>query len=247
MFNCFTSHLTAGLRVCVHSWAEGGGGAGELGVRSLRQAGVVLAGVAGHSVLVVVGLVVRLWVIRCWSWVVGGLGVIWSWGWVVRRLWRMVGSWFMIGGSGGNVWSWGRLVICRYWSYIWSWSWFMVDRSVRRAVWSRGVWSGGGGGVLPLGSHLLTDSLHWEVVEGGEVVSGHQGQHWEEGEGEPLHVDWLSGEQELSCDGVPSPLPLHGTDRPSLWCLNNTQTDAAPSHAEILGLLCRFPASCCSC
>merc|ERR1711936_1508282 len=28
--------LTAGLRVCVHSWAEGGGGAGELGVRSLR-------------------------------------------------------------------------------------------------------------------------------------------------------------------------------------------------------------------
>merc|ERR1711953_1317087 len=38
--------LTAGLRVCVHSWAEGGGGAGELGVRSFRQAGVVLAGVA---------------------------------------------------------------------------------------------------------------------------------------------------------------------------------------------------------
>jgi len=97
--------LTAGLRVCVHSWAEGGGGAGELGVRSLRQAGVVLAGVAGHSVLVVVGLVVRLWVIRGWSRVVGGLGVIWSRSRVVRRLWRMVGSWFMIGGSGGNIWS----------------------------------------------------------------------------------------------------------------------------------------------
>merc|ERR1719361_3415315 len=70
--------LTAGLRVCVHSWAEGGGGAGELGVRSLRQAGVVLAGVAGHSVLVVVGLVVRLWVVRGWSRVVGGPWVIWS-------------------------------------------------------------------------------------------------------------------------------------------------------------------------
>merc|ERR550532_3341447 len=81
--------LTSGLDVGVHAWTEGGGGAGEGGVGGLGQAGIVLAGVAGHSVLVMVRLVVRFRVVG-WLWLVVGRGWV-----VVSWLWNISWSWFV--------------------------------------------------------------------------------------------------------------------------------------------------------
>ena len=215
MFNCFTSHLTAGLRVCVHSWAEGGGGAGELGVGSLGQAGIVFTGVARHSVLVVVRLVVRLGVIGrrlvvggCWR-MVGWLWGIWSRSRMVGGLWdisrdrsrsRVIGwlwdisrdwSWSRVIGGFWDIWSRSRAIgwlrdISRDWSRSGvGGCWFMIywRRGVRcwRVCWWR-HWR-----VLSLRSGLLTDSLDWEAVEGGEVLlavgfSSHDGQEGEGGQ-----------------------------------------------------------------
>ena len=162
------SYLTSGLGVGVHARTEGGGGAGEFGVGSLGQAGIVFTGVAGHSVFVMVRLVVRLRVVgirlvvgRSWSRVVGWLWhirgdrlmIYWRWRWGISRDW----CWFMI---------------------YWRWRWRRGVRGWRVCWWRH--WR-----VLSLRSGLLPDSLDWEAVEGGEVLlavsfSSHEGQ---EGEG----------------------------------------------------------------
>ena len=181
------SHLTSRLDVGVHAWTEGGGGAGEGGVGGLGQAGIVLAGVAGHSVLVMVRLVVRFRV-------VGWLRLVVGRGWVVSWLWNISWSWFVswLRNVGWNR-SW---LVGRLWSIDWCGGWdiggdrFMIDwRGVRcwRVGWRRHR------RVLSLSSDLLTDSLDWEAVEGGEVllavgVGGHEGQEGEGGQWEPLHV-----------------------------------------------------------
>merc|ERR1719507_2252768 len=130
--------------------------------------------------------------------VIGGLRDI---GWNRSRGRMICGLW--------NI-SWNRSrsrVICGLWNISWNRSrwgvrcwfmiywwgvrgWFMIYWwGVRcwRVCWWRD-W-----GVLSLRSDLLTDSLDWEAVEGGEVllavsVSSHEGQEGEGGQCSPLHV-----------------------------------------------------------
>jgi len=158
-----TVHLTSCLWVSVHAGLEGSVGAAELGVGGLGQTGIVHAGLARHSVLVVVMILLVVGVR-----VVGGLGLMVGLGRGV------VGSRLMVGGLrgvvggrlGGVVRS--RLMISRGRGAVRSW--LMIGRC-RGAVWG-GLMVGGLRGMV--GSRLVIGRSRW-TVRSWLMVGGFRG------------------------------------------------------------------------
>merc|ERR1719397_2089261 len=88
--------LTSGFRVSVHAGGEGDAGAAELSVGGVGMAGAVDAGMTNCTVLIVLWLMVRLWLM------VGSRGVV---GCRCNHrgmiCWR---CWFMVGWRRGGIW-----------------------------------------------------------------------------------------------------------------------------------------------
>ncbi len=135
--HCASVYLTSSLGISIHARLVRSVSTVKLGVRRLSIAGIILAGDARNSVLIVVVVMVGvlvIWlrfVVGCWL-MVGRLRRMIGSRLMVSGLWSMVGSRLVVGRSRRAVRS--RLVISRSRSVIRGW--LMICMS-RRAIRSR--------------------------------------------------------------------------------------------------------------